>query len=317
MMAYPRVFRGSEEVTSAAAATSNSADDALVPAPEFVDVLLVCGQGVYDSGTYYGEFHDRDVYFDHAVRFPEVSRRLGFTAVVLSGGFTQARAPSESEAESFLRILKDAQIDAPNVPIILDECALDSAENLLLGLMTARLVLGSAPIRRIGIWAAWRFKKWRFNRNAQALGIVEQTYFYGFADASATNIQVPEEDQRQKTFEQYKADLVEYNLLRAADKEAKRRQRWQNNRIDDDRVPSITTLEGRHDSRWTRKLKDGMPESYADDKLCSRYGNRLEAFSQFGATLTCLKRIGLGSSPDEVGLSAAFRKEVIDPRLGS
>jgi hypothetical protein len=140
---------------------------------KFTDILIVCGQGVYENGIYYGEFHDRDIYFEHALLFPEIARRFNYNLIVLSGGFTQKYAPWLSEAESFTRILKDADKEKnldSSIPCVLDEYALDSAENLLLGLMTARLALKNIPIRRVGIWAAFKFKKWRFNRNAQARG---------------------------------------------------------------------------------------------------------------------------------------------------
>ena len=92
------------------------------------DVLIVCGQGVYADGVYYGEFHDRDIYFEHALRWPEIAARFNYNLVVTSGGFTQARAPWLSEAESILRIMADAGVALPAMPVVLDEAALDSAE---------------------------------------------------------------------------------------------------------------------------------------------------------------------------------------------
>jgi len=303
-MNYPRVFAFKNDHLEQQDNWSRNSVDA-------ANVLIVCGQGVYEDGTYYGEFHDRDVYLEHAIMFPEIVQKFNFNTVVLSGGFTQNCAPWLSEAESFLRILDDTQVTPPTVPIILDECALDSAENLILGLMTARLALGETPIRRIGIWAAWKFKKWRFNRNAEALGIVEQTYVYGLAPSRDTNIQVPPEDQTQKTFNEYKEDSVEYLLLRAKDKEDKRQKRWQNNRIDMERNNGIDLVQGEK-KLWNRSfMEDGTPQMLYNGEFCSLYKNRYSMFSKFSDTLNCLKMIEKGLNPDEVGLKAVWHKEIM------
>jgi len=298
-MDYPRVLVGGKEGERP-------------EAREFVDVLVVCGQGVYANGTYFGEFHDRDVYFDHAIRFPEVAKRFNFDTVVLSGGFTQPRAPWRSEAESFLDILRDANVPVPTGTVILDECALDSAENLLLGLMTARLALGKTRIRRVGIWAAWRFKKWRFNRNAEALGIVERTYVYGLAGSGETNIQVPPEDQKQRTFDEYRQDSIEFSLLRAKDKEDKRRKRWQNNRVDASRDGSINALAEGGPRSWSRRLSDdGTPETHFDGKTCSLYRHRFAPFDVFPTVSKALKLMGNGATADEADLKSAWAREVM------
>jgi hypothetical protein len=275
-------------------------------------VLVVCGQGVYADGTYYGEFHDRDVYFEHALKFPEIATRFNYNVVVTSGGFTQPRAPWLSEAESFLRILKDANVPVPSVPVILDEAALDSAENLLLGLMTARLALGKTPIRRVGIWAAWKFKKWRFNRNAEALGIVERTYFHGFAPATVTNFQVPPDDARQRTISEYRDEEAEFRLLRAPDKEAKRQKRWQNNRFDSSRDSSLGHLPQGNLKLWFRRVRgDSAPAMRYKDKDCSDYRNRLAIFNSFDRTWKAIGAITEGKDVASSGLSEAFVDEVI------
>lgn len=311
-MFYPRVFIDGDEKTGTLEAYANKI-------PSIADVLIVCGQGVYENGKYYGEYHDRDVYFDHAIQFPAIASRFNFNTIVLSGGFTQSRAPWLSEAESFLRILQDANVNLPECPLILDEYALDSAENLLLGLMTARLVLGNAPIRRVGIWAAWKFKKWRFNRNAEALGIVENTYFYGAAQSFDTNIQVPPEDQNQRTFDEYRQDSIEYSLLRAKDKEIKRQNRWQNNRTDIDRDGSIVNLNRSALTLWSRSLlEDGTSEIKYDHKICSLYRNRLALLkdypeAKFINVWKSLKLMEMGKTSDEAGLKTAWSHEIMTP----
>jgi hypothetical protein len=305
-MSYPRVFIGGEE--------AQSPEDRARAIPAVADVLIVCGQGVYEDGTFFGEFHDRDVYFDHAIRFPDVAARLNCNTVILSGGFTQPSAPWLSEAESFLRILQDAAISPPEMLLILDECALDSAENLLLGLMTARLVLGKVPIRRVVIWAAWQFKKWRFNRNAESLGIVERTYVYGFAPSAAADILVPADDENKKTFDEYRRDSVEASLLRTADWEAKRRSRWQNNRFDPDRESSIATLYRGVAGSWLRALaQDGTPLARYEGRICSLYSNRMTAFDRFQAVRNSLRLMEAGSSAEEAGLREGWSREIMSP----
>jgi len=300
----PRVFVAGEEQAPRG--------EPLVVEAGLADVLIVCGQGVYEDGTYYGEFHDRDVYLDHALRFPEIAERFHYNLVVTSGGFTQPRAPWLSEAESFLRMLEDCQAPWPKVPIILDEAALDSAENLILGLMTARLVLGSIPIRRVGIWAAWRFKKWRFNRNAEALGIVERTYFHGFVPAAATNIQVPPDDARQRTLAEYQEDAVEFGLLRRPDKEAKRQKRWQNNRYDAARDEALTGVSCDKQQHWSRSVRgDTTPIVLCNGKVYSKYSNRLAMSGCFTRTWEAIGEIAVGKSPQDAGLSRAFADEVM------
>jgi len=289
---------------------------------EFADILIVCGQGVYEKGIYYGEFNDRDVYFEHAAQTHEVAKRFNYNCVVFSGGFTQEYAPWTSEAESIPRIINDAakgnELPA-SVPCFLDETALDSAENLLFGLMMARIGLGdAASIRRIGIYAAWTFKKWRFNRNAEALGIVEQTYFHSFAGTSSTSIRVPEDDARQRYKEEYDADSAELNLLRTQDKEEKRAKRWQNNRDDpnskiiwqDDSPEVYSTL-----TNW---VKNGEPKNYLEitmeykQKTCACYRNRLANLERhFPQTMQALQEMAKGRKPKECGLAGVFKQEVM------
>jgi hypothetical protein len=320
---YPRVrlpdgddFEAGQHLTAAHLAT---------PAPTHVkaaDVLIVCGQGVYHQGTYFGEYHDRDVYFDHALQVPDIVGRFHYNVVVFSGGFTQEKARNVSEAQSFENMLRDAgkfgRLAA--VPLVLDECALDSAENLLLGLMTARLALpNDVPIRRVGLSIAWKFKKWRFNRNAQALDIVQQVYVHGFATSADTNIQVPSDDERKRASDEYKADTQESRLLQTPEKERKRQDRWQNNRVDKDRQldPQDSWVQGRvEDFRRGASWRGGPPQMYFKDQLCSSYQNRLAPFMQrFTGTWNVIDAIAHGDVDDKkLGqLGVVFRTEVMAP----
>lgn len=153
-------------------------------AQNYADVLIVCGQGTYEDGCFYGESADRDVYLGHAVQVQELVERFRYSHVVLSGGYTQARTPHLSEAESLLGIWDDADSNpAPDSRLMLDIHALDSAENIFMGLIAARSQLGRIPIRRIGVSCAWRFEKARFTHVAAALGIADRFYFHGHAGA--------------------------------------------------------------------------------------------------------------------------------------
>lgn len=152
------------------------------------NILIVCGQGTYAAGAFHCEHPDRDVYLMHAMTVRDIVRQFAYGLVVCSGGYTQKVTPRLSEAESFGAIWNDTATrpDLPPEAIVIDDRSLDSAENVCLGLMAARLHLGEAhPIRRIGVFTAWRFKKPRFTMLSHGLGIDSRFYFHGFADAQA------------------------------------------------------------------------------------------------------------------------------------
>jgi hypothetical protein len=157
---------------------------------EHRDVLIACGQGTYENGSFHCEFPDRDVYLSHALNVRHVVSEYRYNFVVCSGGFTQAATPHLSEARSFQAIWQDTgtRPDIPEGDIIFDEHSLDSAENVYVSLMLARRHLGAdLPIRRVGVSAAWKFKKHRFTSLARELGIDDCFYFHGYADARAAD----------------------------------------------------------------------------------------------------------------------------------
>jgi hypothetical protein len=159
----------------------------LTSSSPFADVLIVGGQGAYKDGEYFAEFPDRDVYLGHAIAVREVAERYRYSCIVCSGGLTQKLIPTLSEAASFENMWGDTN-SRPTQPVYLDEFSLDSAENVYIGLMVARISLGDrCVIRRIGVFSAWDFKKARFNRVAEKLGIINRFYFHGFAPASRAN----------------------------------------------------------------------------------------------------------------------------------
>ena len=154
---------------------------------EQIDVLIICGQGVYLDGKYYSEYPDHNVYLEHAVSVKDVFEKFNYTHIVCSGGYTQ-QAEEISEAQSFIHMWRDTNSTPNTDNIIFDEYALDSAENILLGLITLRDSLnekGMYPrVRRIGAYSAWQFKKERFNNLAKELEILNQFYFHGCVDAN-------------------------------------------------------------------------------------------------------------------------------------
>lgn len=153
------------------------------------DVLIVFGQGTYRDGEYHAELPDRDVFIGHAASVREIVARFNYSHVVCSGARTQPAMRDRSEAESFLDLWRDLKV-LPDVAhgIALDELALDSAESVYLGLIAARIALGTRPIRRVGVSLAWRFKKARVIHVASDLGITSRFYFHGFASASRSLI---------------------------------------------------------------------------------------------------------------------------------
>lgn len=152
---------------------------------EFADVLIVFGQGTYRGGEYSAELPDRDVYAGHAAAVGDVASTFNYSQIVCSGGRTQRTMRDRSEAKSFLELWCDLNATpAAAHGIALDEHALDSAESVYLGLMAARLALGTLPMRRIGVFLAWEFKKARVTHAAGDLGIATRFYFHGFAPAA-------------------------------------------------------------------------------------------------------------------------------------
>lgn len=73
------------------------------------------------------------------------------------------------------------------MPVVLDEVALDSAENVILGLMALRLREPQVRIKRIGFYSLWQFKKQRMTKLAKELGVENQFYFSALALAELAN----------------------------------------------------------------------------------------------------------------------------------
>ena len=188
-------------------------------------VLIVCGQGTYRDGQYYAEHRDHNVYLKHAVTVKGIVKMYNYTHVVCSGGPTKEETGALTEAESFMKIWKDTNsgpLDEEN--IFLDKLSLDSAENVYLGLMEARKNLGDVPIRRIGLYAAWKFKKPRFNSLAKELGIIRRFYFHGLATTDEAEVR----ERARQGEDRLMKKIVAANdhLLLSADLRKKHEKRW-------------------------------------------------------------------------------------------
>jgi hypothetical protein len=219
-------------------------------------ILIAPGQGTVrlrgGSLEHVSEFpHDEGVHVRHISWLPEIEAELRPALTVASGGYTRAETPAVSEAESFLLSWRAAT--CPSSPVVLDDLALDSGENVLTGLMAARLALegklrpvragddnsmisgaklsqirGVGPIDpsitigRVVVLPAWRFKALRFTLTLEALG-VDDYDVRGFAEAHEAQMSASAAwGEARGVAEIVKADD---SLLLGANWEAKRRGR--------------------------------------------------------------------------------------------
>ena len=188
-----------------------------------VSPLIVGGQGTYRNGRYYTEFPDRALALDHIAEVANVVETADYNCVVCSGGFTKAQTPNLSEAQSIINYWTEIQ-RKPKVDLVLDEVALDSAENVVFGLMALRKRFPGRPIKRICFYSLWQFKKPRMTALAKDLGIEEHFYFRAFTDERKANAGPAALAGEQNQFEQMKLDR-DY-LLRGPAWEEKRRSRY-------------------------------------------------------------------------------------------
>lgn len=151
-----------------------------------VDALIVGGQGTFSESAYFTEYPDRELSLEYVMRIRDIVERFRYTVVICSGGYTQKETPTLSEAESFLNIWTET-MTKPTCPVVLDNVALDSAENVIFGLMALRLKEPGAKLGRIGFYSQWHFKKPRMTSLASDLGIDKRFYFHGHADADHAN----------------------------------------------------------------------------------------------------------------------------------
>jgi hypothetical protein len=155
---------------------------------ETIRPLIIGGQGTYMGSNFYTEFPDRELSLEYMMEAPVVAERFQYNYLVPSGGFTQIGTQNFSEAASFEKVWKEFSIRVSGYEVVKDEVALDSAENVIYGLMAARVhslveLRQVRPIGRIGFFSQWHFKKRRMTQLAKQLGIEKAFFFHGYAHA--------------------------------------------------------------------------------------------------------------------------------------
>ncbi len=258
--------------------------------------LIVGGQGTFQEGRFYTEFPDRELSLEYVMRVRDVVAAFHYTHVICSGGYTQKETPTLSEAESFWNIWDETQTRPAAAPIVYDKVALDSAENVIFGLMQLRLEHPKLRIGRIGFFSQWQFKITRMNSTAGELGIDKNFFFHGHANADKANAG---EKAKAGEFAQVEkmANRRDF-LLRGEEWEEKRRNRY------------------RHPSK---------PFAERDGHLRTNFPRVFKALDCLGKTSVAEL---LGETPEmdayaavEIvrqrkirALQGAFREEVIQPR---
>ncbi len=156
---------------------------------EKITPLIIGGQGTYFNSLFHTEFPDRTLSIEYMMEAAFIAQRFKYTHIIPSGGFTQTETLDVSEAASFQNVSQEFGINLGTLKVVKDEVALDSAENLICGLMAVRIaenkqVIHPRPIGRIGFFSQWYFKKRRMTELAKQLGIDKSFYFHGYAGAS-------------------------------------------------------------------------------------------------------------------------------------
>ncbi|MBC7924459.1 MAG: hypothetical protein H7039_02275 [Bryobacteraceae bacterium] len=198
--------------------------------------LIIGGQGTYHDSEFHTEFPDRELSLEYMMEVAAVAHRFKYTHIVPSGGFTQSLTPQTSEAASFPEVWKEFAIDLEGRVVVNDEVALDSAENVICGLMAVRIHENAnhvtpRRIGRIGFFSQWHFKKRRMTELARQLGIEKSFYFHGYAHA----LKAAAGDAAQSGEQRQLDRMIATNdfLLLAEEWETKRRQRFKPGRNDD------------------------------------------------------------------------------------
>ncbi len=190
---------------------------------ENANILIIGGQGTYQGGEYHSEYPDRNLSLEYMMKVADIARDRCYNFVIPSGGFTQAGTPGLSEAKSFEALWQETQT-RPKATILFDEVSLDSAENILYGLMRFREEEPRLQIARIGFLSQWEFKKQRMNATAAALDIGRRFYFFGHATAKKANAGALAETGEMKQFAAM--ERADDFLLRGSEWEQKRMARY-------------------------------------------------------------------------------------------
>ncbi len=191
-----------------------------------ISLLLVCLQGVYKKGRFLCEYPaDNGVHLSHLLGIAELAKKFRNSHVVLSGGPTQPRAPGISESTSAKGFLEQKDsLPCPRGSLLVDESALDTAQNIVMGLATLRLAVGwQLPIREVVVSICWGPKRRRVDAVTSLLGISDRVHVVphdwdGSLAFSPDALRAGEA----KFVEESEDDV----LLLGPKWEAKRRQRW-------------------------------------------------------------------------------------------
>ena len=201
-----------------------------------ISPLIIGWQGTYIDSLFYTEFPDRELSLEYMMEVAVIAQRFKYTHIVPSGGFTQAETPEVSEAASFENVWREFEINLGALCVVKDEVALDSAENVICGLMAVRINENETSrhpkaIGRIGFFSQWHFKKRRMTELAKQLGIEKSFYFHGYAHAlkAAAGDAAQAGEQRQLDQMIAKDDF----LLLGTEWEKKRRERYKKGRNQD------------------------------------------------------------------------------------
>jgi hypothetical protein len=260
-----------------------------------VDALIVGGQGTFNESSYFTEFPDRELGLEYVMKVRDIVDRFRYNVVICSGGYTQKETPILSEAESFLNIWAET-MTKPACSVVLDNVALDSAENVIFGLMTLRLKEPGAKLQRIGFYSQWHFKKPRMTSLAADLGIDKRFYFHGYADADHANAGEAAKAGELGQFEKMKNQRD--FLLRG--------EEWTEKRVTRHRHPSISFAER------DLELRTAFPAVFAALKQLER--TSVDELTSEGPEMDAREAIRKAQQRKILTLQAAFSKEVLQER---
>jgi hypothetical protein len=161
-------------------------DSNQVECPHSGRVAIFCNQGVWWKGEFYSEYpFDNGIHEEAILDLPWACRKWGVSLLILSGGMTQSRVPQISEAQGAAALLQAVGADFPPGFVLgKDEISLDLPENILLGALAARLLVGPAcEMSTILILCTHLMKSRRVGLAVSALGLSEKARFVGFFPA--------------------------------------------------------------------------------------------------------------------------------------
>jgi len=260
-----------------------------------VNVFIAGGQGTFQKGEFFSEFRDQELSLGYVMKIPKMVEDFRYDVVICSGGYTQKETPTLSEAESFPNIWAET-MTKPVCPVVLDKVALDSAENVIFGLMAWRLKEPGASLGRIGFYSQWRFKKPRMTSLAADLGIDRRFYFHGHAGADQAN-----------AGEAAKAgELRQLESMRTRSDFLLRGKEWAEKRVQRYRHPTIPFVER------DVELRKAFPAVFAALDQLER--TTVEEITSESLDIDAHEAIQIVRQRKLLAPQAAFREEMIQER---